>query len=139
MNKVISNNITENIRPSFIIAKGVIISVVITLIAIFIFAIIMAFTDFSEESIAPVIIGISALSILAGSSLSSIKIHKNGMLNGGIIGLIYMLFLYLVSSGIGTGFALNFNSIIMILLGIVAGMIGRNSRSKYKKIMNVKI
>ena len=52
------------------------------------------------------------------------KIKKNGILNGGIIGLIYILFIYFASSITGNGFGLNVYSIIMIILGILAGMIG---------------
>lgn len=46
------------------------------------------------------------------------------MINGGIIGFLYMISLYLLSSTLGTGFSLNTNAIIMMILGIIAGMIG---------------
>ena len=100
------------------------ISVIITLITIFLFAFIVTYTNFPETAIASVIIGITTFSILIGSSISSVKLNKNGMLNGGIIGFLYMIFLYLISSSLGTGFSLNLNAIIMMIFGIVAGMIG---------------
>ena len=86
--------------------------------------IILTYTNISESVITPVIIIISAISILIGSSISTMKIKKNGLVNGLLVGLIYMFFIYIVSSIINTGFALNTNSIIMILSGIVAGIIG---------------
>ena len=52
------------------------------------------------------------------------KIKKNGLINGALVGLIYMLFIYLISSIINTGFALNLNSVIMILSGVIAGVVG---------------
>ena len=64
-----------------------------------------------------------------GSSLATIPIKKNGILNGGIIGLSYILLIYLASSLTGSGFNLNMYSIIMMLVGIVAGMIGGVVRS----------
>lgn len=64
MNKVISGNISETNKSPYIIFKGLSISVIITLISIFIFAVIITFTEFPESSIAPVIIGITAISIL---------------------------------------------------------------------------
>ena len=46
------------------------------------------------------------------------------MINGGAIGGIYVLLLYLISSIINTGFDLNVYTIVMIVLGIIAGLIG---------------
>ena len=112
---------TNNI---FRILKGSLISIIFTLILLFVFSIILTYTNISESVITPVIIIISAISILIGSSISTMKIKKNGLVNGLLVGLIYMFFIYIVSSIINTGFALNTNSIIMILSGIVAGIIG---------------
>lgn len=58
------------------------------------------------------------------------KIKKNGIINGGIIGLIYILLVYLLSSLTGSGFSLSIYSILMIVCGIVAGAIGGVVRSK---------
>ncbi|MCI8397200.1 MAG: TIGR04086 family membrane protein [Clostridia bacterium] len=49
---------------------------------------------------------------------------KNGIINGGIIGLVYILLIYLLSSLTGTGFNLNIYSIIMMLICISSGAIG---------------
>ena len=56
--------------------KGVIISIVLTLLLLFIFANILTCTNISENTISPVIITITAVSILIGSSLATIKIKK---------------------------------------------------------------
>lgn len=45
-------------------------------------------------------------------------------MNGGAIGLIYILVIYLLSSITGSSFALNMYSIIMIMLSIAAGAVG---------------
>ena len=78
----------------------------------------------NKRGLTDVIIIATIISILIGSSISTIKIKKNGILNGGIIGCIYILGIYLVSSVAQVGFALNMYSIIMIILSILAGMIG---------------
>lgn len=117
-----SGNVTNN--NFFQIIKGSLISIIFTLILIFIFSIILTYTSISENVIPPVIIVISAISILIGSSISTIKIKKNGLVNGLFVGLIYMLLIYIVSSIINTGFSLNITSIIMIISGIIAGIIG---------------
>ena len=56
--------------------------------------------------------------------MGTIKIKKNGIVYGGIIGIIYIIGLYIISSIVTTGFSLNMYSIIMIILSILAGMIG---------------
>ena len=106
------------------IFKGIIISFILTLLLLFLFSIILTYTNIDENTIAPVIIIVTVISILIGSSISTTKIKKNGIVNGGIIGLIYILTIYIISSLTRTGFSLNVYSIIMIIFSIMAGMIG---------------
>lgn len=100
------------------------LSFVLTLIFLFLFSIVLTYSNLSESSIPAVIILVTVISILIGSSISTTKIKKNGIVNGGIIGLIYIFSIYLISSIVQTGFNLNIYSIIMITVSIVAGMIG---------------
>ncbi len=104
--------------------KGLAVSFIITLVGIFIFALLLTYTNIPESTIPIVIIAISFISILIGATISTRKISKNGMINGGIIGGIYVILLYLISSIINTGFTFNIYTIIMIIAGIVAGLIG---------------
>lgn len=106
------------------VIKGSILAIIMTIILLTIYATILTHTNVSENSMIPVVITISGISILMGSSLSSLKIRKQGMLNGALVGLIYMLVLYLISSMLLTGFSINMNSIIMIIVGTIAGIIG---------------
>lgn len=116
----------ENIQENMYIRifKGLLIAFIATLIGIFIFSLILTYTNLSESTIPIVIIAISFISILIGSTISTRKISKNGMINGGIIGGIYVVLLYLISSIVSTGFVVNVYTIVMIILGIVAGLIG---------------
>jgi putative membrane protein (TIGR04086 family) len=119
-------------RSFITIIKGTVISVVITLLLLFIFAIILTYTGVSETMIPAVIIVITAISLLIGSSIANKKIKKNGILNGGMIGGIYLLTLYIISSVINGSFSIGLKSIIMItigiLFGIIGGIIGVNSK-----------
>ena len=112
-NKVIKN-----------VIKGTIISIVTTLLLFLVFAALLTYTNISETTIFPVIVVITGISILLGSSLGNIKIRKNGLLNGGLIGLIYILVLYFISSCFIGEFSLNSNSFILIIAAILAGMLG---------------
>ena len=106
------------------IAKGVGISLGTSFLLLIIFAILLTFTEVSESMINPVIIVITAVSILIGSSIGNIKIQKNGLLNGAIIGAIYMITIYLISSILNWEFGLKIESIIMIAIGMIFGILG---------------
>lgn len=106
------------------ILKGTMISVLLTLILLFIFATLLTYTTIAENTIPAVIIVITAISLLIGSSIANRKIKKNGLINGALIGLIYLLTIYIVSSIISGSFGMNLKSIIMIICGIIFGILG---------------
>ena len=106
------------------IAKGIGISLLITVIALTIFSIILTYTNIEENVINPVIMIITAISILIGSSIENTKLKKNGLINGGMIGGCYILIIYLISSILNWKFSLNVNSIIMIVAAIIFGILG---------------
>lgn len=106
------------------IIRGVIISIISTLIFLLIFSILLTYTNISEKFINPFIIVITSISILIGSSIGNSKMQKNGLLNGAIIGGIYIISIYLLSGIISQNFILTTQSIIVIISGIVCGIIG---------------
>ena len=106
------------------IIKGVIISIVFTLISLFIFSIILTYTNVSEQFTTPVIIVITAISIFIGSSIGNLKMKKNGLINGALVGGIYLLSIYLLSGIINQNFSLNTQSLIIIVAGMICGMFG---------------
>ena len=121
MNNVNSLDKTKTIKP---ILKGYMYSVLITCVFLFIYATILVNTDIGENTITPVVIIITAISILIGSSISCLKIKKNGIVNGLCIGAFYFITLYILSSITVTGFGINLKAIIMILTGTALGGIG---------------
>ncbi|MGN1269602.1 MAG: TIGR04086 family membrane protein [Clostridia bacterium] len=106
------------------IIKGSILAILISVILLFIYATILTYTDIQETTILPVILTVVGISILTGSMISVRKIRKNGMLNGAIVGLIYIIILYLSSSMCLVGFSLTLNSFVMLIVGIITGIIG---------------
>ena len=106
-------------KNSIKIIKGSIIAIILSLILLTIYAILLSYTTISENTMVPVIITITGISILIGSSISSMHIQKQGMLNGALVGLIYMLLLYILSSILLSSFELNLKSVIMIIVGII--------------------
>lgn len=120
MIKVNEDNSNSVIR----ILKGSIIAMVATIISLIIFAAILTYTNINENTMPTVIIVITALSILIGSQIATSKIKRNGILNGAIVGLIYIAFLYILSGLVTKNFSLNNYSIIMIVTSILIGGLG---------------
>lgn len=123
----------ENSSKNIInIGKGVLISLLFTIIFLIIFSTLLTYTNISEKLITPVIIVITAISIFIGSTIGNLKMNKNGLINGGAIGGMYLISIYVISSIMSQNFTLNMQSIIMIIIGIICGMfggiIGVNSR-----------
>lgn len=111
-------------KKSLCIIKGCVFAIILSIILLTIYALILTYTTLSESTITPVVLTITGVSVLAGSTISSRKIKKNGLIYGGTVGLIYILILYLASSLCLTGFSLSVNSFIMLAVGVVTGIIG---------------
>ncbi len=114
-------NYSNSVRNIF---KGVIISIVSTLILLFVYSLVLTYTSIDENTIGPVIIVITSISILIGSSIGNLKLNKNGIMNGAIVGGIYFLLLYCISSLLSFQFNINLRSIILIFSGIIFGIVG---------------
>lgn len=106
------------------IVKGTTISFGTTVVLLTIFSALLVYTNLSEETIKPVIIVVTGISILLGSSICTRKIRKNGVINGAIIGCIYMCIIYFISSALNNNFSLNITTIIMMISGIAGGILG---------------
>lgn len=117
-------NFFKSNKQLICILKGILISFLFTLCMLIIFSVLLVYTNLSEQTIRPVIITITGISILIGSSLGTKKLHKNGMISGGIIGGSYILLLYLISSTLNSNFSINWISIIMIIVGLIGGIFG---------------
>lgn len=115
------SNIKDN---SVRVIKGSLFAIITSTIFLIVFAVLLTYTNLSETSITPVVLAVVGISILIGSYFSTRKIQQNGILNGAIVGIVYMLILYIISSMIFMDFSLKLSSLIMIGCGMIAGIIG---------------
>ena len=106
------------------ILKGEIIAFIINIFGLIILSLIMTYSTISDNNIPTLVIAVNTLAILIGSSIATIKLEKKWIVNGLIIGVLYML-IYLLISLIFSG-NINFSSktILLIILGVIAGGIG---------------
>ena len=106
------------------ITKGTFLSIILTLILLAILSILLTYTNLKENLMTPMVIGITAISTLIGSVVSTRKIKAKGLLNGGLVGILYILIIYLLSSIVCDDFSLSMSSFILIIAAIFTGMIG---------------
>lgn len=111
-------------------AKYLMLSYVVALVLLCLTAILFAYTNINDSLINTFVFVIVVITNLIGSTITSRKLKKRGLLTGLIFGLIYFLIIYLLSALLYTGFFVN-NAVFMYLGlsaigGIVGGIIGVN-------------
>ena len=106
------------------IFKGEIISLIINFIGLIILSLIMTYSNFSDNNISTIIIAINTIAILIGSSLSTIRLDKNGIINLLIILFLYIIIYLLISLIFKETINFSTKTIILFILVIIAGGIG---------------
>ena len=107
------------------IIKGVGISIIFTFICLTVFSVLLTYTNLTESLIQPVVISVTGISIFVGSFFTTRKMKKNGIIKGILVGLLYIILIYLISSVVNNAnFKLSIGSIVMMVIGILCGAIG---------------
>ena len=100
------------------------ISLVLSVIFLLAFSFLLVNTDLKETTVGPVVILLSSICILIGSIFCARKNGKKGILNGGIVGGVYLLILWIISSMFIDGMGFTIETAIMLLSCILTGMLG---------------
>jgi putative membrane protein (TIGR04086 family) len=123
---------TYNNRSSYSISliKSILLSYLVTFAFFFVFAIILTYTSLSDSTIPTLNSIVMIVSIAVGGGYMAAKVNKKGWLNGGLIGLIYIIILaiFRILADGGMDFSSYFfvKLIISIITGAIGGMIGIN-------------
>jgi putative membrane protein (TIGR04086 family) len=108
----------------FTIGKGILLSYIVTIPLFLIFAFILSYTDFPEKYVSTVVIIATIVSVLVASSTVTRNARNKGWLNGIVVGFVYMLVLYVVSSLVLDNYSINRYVITMTVIGVLTGAIG---------------
>lgn len=119
MKEVLSNHI--NLK---MIAKGILVSYLSTIPLFLVFSFVLSYMDFPEKFITPVVLIITVVSVIIAGSTATRKVRNKGWMNGSIVGLAYIVTLYLLSSIVFGNFAVDSHVALMAVLSIVSGSIG---------------
>lgn len=114
-----------------ILAKSLSVSILISLILLIVYAIILRYSNLPEKSISFIDTLIMGIAIVSGSIYVTKKVNNKGWLNGGIVGLLYVLILVIIFSifkidNFKFDAYVLFKVIIGMIIGVIGGMIGVN-------------
>ncbi|PYG87017.1 putative membrane protein (TIGR04086 family) [Ruminiclostridium sufflavum DSM 19573] len=106
------------------VAKGIILSFLITLPCFFMFALFLTYTDFPEKYTSIAVFITTVISVLVASAYSTKNVKHKGWMNGCFVGLVYVTVLYLASSIVDKNFMLNISGLLTFCIGAIVGCIG---------------
>lgn len=116
---------SEKIRINFRgIGKGIIFSILLTLILVVLIATVTYFVDVSDKIISIILFSVSVLSTLTGAFLVTKGIQENGLIHGMFVGLGYFIIILVLSVISNNGLHFNTNLLTMLLANIAGGMLG---------------
>lgn len=108
----------------FSVFKGLVVAYLISIPAFVLFALILVNTDFPDKYKTIAVIITTIVSILAAGMTATKGTKSRGWANGSIVGLIYMLVLYILSSIVYNNFSVDRYVITMTVIGVLTGAIG---------------
>lgn len=118
----------------FVILKGTLIALSISLFGILIFAFALRLISMSDSLISPINQVIKGLSILIGTFIAMKKINQMGLVTGLLIGLFYTVLAFLVFSILNGSFSFSITLLNDLLfggiIGAICGIIAVNFRKK---------
>lgn len=112
------------------IIKGVLFSLIITIILVFILSVIMTFMDISVQArnISNVII--TCISVFLGTVYASRSINRKGWLTGVMVAIGYVFCLFLIYAVFNQQIEFSirdvYRAILAVIVGALSGMLGVN-------------
>lgn len=103
--------------------RGVLLSLLFSLLLVLVFALIIRWADLDEKTIVPVNYAIKFLSLFLGVMIG-FKNRKNGILKGAIVGLIFILLTFLIFSAMNGFKDIKFNWLDLAFLPLGGAIIG---------------
>ncbi|MFZ5966041.1 MAG: TIGR04086 family membrane protein [Bacillota bacterium] len=111
-------------NPIWIYLKGVVSAYIFSLIVFIIMALLITYTSMSETIIPLMTTIVMIISVSVSGMYSGMKIKRKGWLNGGIAGLIYIIWMIFMSWVFIEGFSFDKYALFKILIGAAGGGIG---------------
>lgn len=112
------------------VCEGVLRGFFLTLVLIVIYTVITYFTKTNDKTASAFYVIITALGVMYGAIYAVRKIKRRGWLNGMLVGVFYMLVIFIISLLSGRGASISSYAILRFVLaifvGTLSGMLGIN-------------
>lgn len=108
----------------FMLSRGILVSYLITLPLFAVFAALLTYSGFPEKYIPTAVLITTVVSVMIAGWSTTLGIRNKGWLNGAMVGFVYMLVLYILSSIVFANFKIDQHVVTMTLIGVLAGAIG---------------
>lgn len=105
------------------IFKGVMYAVIATLLFVLLFALIIKWANLGNGVIKPVMQVIKVVCIFFGVAIALRKAKNKGWLYGGLIGILYMVFTFLIFSLLDGSFTIGLTALSDLLFQTVVGVV----------------
>ena len=103
---------------------GTFIALLISIILVFILAVIVYFANISDRTISAVIFAISVISVFFGGLILAKNVDNRGLVNGLLLAGVYFLALFLVSMLVNGRVAISLNNFLRLLSILASGGLG---------------
>ena len=116
---------TEKKRLNYIaLIKGILFSLILTLILILVVTLICYFGNISEKVLGLMLFAVSAVSVFLSSVFMAKSLKHSGLIYGVLNGLGYFLIILIASICFSGKFAPSIQSITMLIGSVLAGALG---------------
>ncbi len=110
--------------PPAAVLKGIILALALSVVLLFVAALLLYFTAVSEKITPYLVFGISLVAIISGSSYSGRKIGIKGWLYGGITGFVFVVLMLVIGLFVLDDVSLAWNWLTKLFLGFIFGAAG---------------
>ncbi|MDR1773413.1 MAG: TIGR04086 family membrane protein [Clostridioides sp.] len=114
----------KTIKKSNYIMKAICISYVLTLVILFLYNILLTFTDMNADMISIIASFITTVSAAVGGFYASKKIKEKGLINGLLVGISYILLIFITVFLLQDQFKFDISMLYRIFLMTCAGGVG---------------
>lgn len=121
-----NNQLFHQLRGSIWLTslKGLLLALLFSLVMILVIALLLYLTALTERAASYLVYGVSIVAILWGSAYATRRIGSRGWLNGGIIGVVYVLLMLGGGLIVVEDMAIGWSLVVKIFLGFVFGAAG---------------
>jgi putative membrane protein (TIGR04086 family) len=110
--------------PAAVVLKGIVLALALSVLLLFIAALVLYFTAVPEKITPYLVFGISLVAVISGSSYTGRKIGSKGWLYGGITGFVFVMLMLIIGLFVLEDVSAGWNWLSKLFLGFVFGAVG---------------